>query len=153
MQTPTASIDLTQRPPRSHRIRLGGYVMLPRILDKARAQLAGKIGEYRYGAKSMDRHFFTFTGIEPDALLTELATGKGDGEVLAWIEANAKHPRQPWEIGTWSEYHLHRGPDSDAETLTHFAELVGKFSKTREDIRTWFDLLDLDDHCTFGGKA
>ena len=50
------SIDLTQRPPRSHRVRLGGYVMLPRILDKGRALNAGKIGVYRYGAKSMDRH-------------------------------------------------------------------------------------------------
>ncbi len=33
-----------------------------------------------------------------------------------------------------------------------FAEMVGKFTKAREDIATWFDLLDLDDHCTFGGK-
>ena len=40
------SIDLTQRPPRSHRVRLGGYVMLPRILDKGRALNAGKIGVY-----------------------------------------------------------------------------------------------------------
>jgi len=22
----------------------------------------------------------------------------------------------------------------------------------REDVKTWFDLLDLDDHITFGGK-
>lgn len=127
--------------------------MLPRILDKGRAQLAGKIGEYRYGAKSMDRHFFTFTGVDPDTLLAQLATGKGDCEILAWIESHATRPRDPWEIVTWSTYHLQRGPDSDAETLTHFAELVAQFTTTREDIRTWFDLLDLDDHCTFGGKA
>ena len=146
-------IDLTQRPPRSQRVRLGGYVMLPRILDKGRAQLAGKIGEYRYGAKSMDRHFFAFTGIDPVALQVELATGKGDGEILAWVEANAKPSRSPWEITAWSEHHLHRGPDSDAETLADFAEAIGKFTKTREDIKTWFDLLDLDDHCTFGGVA
>jgi hypothetical protein len=30
---------------------------------------------------------------------------------------------------------------------------VGSFSKTRRDIKGWFDLLDLDDHVTFGGKA
>ena len=30
---------------------------------------------------------------------------------------------------------------------------MGKISKTREDIKTWADLLDLDDHVTFGGKA
>jgi len=146
-------IDLTQRPPRSQRVRLGGYVMLPRILDKGRAQLAGKIGEYRYGSKSMDRHFFAFTGIDPVALQVELASGKGDGEILAWVEANAKPSRSPWEITAWSEHHLHRGPDSDAETLADFAEAVGRFTTTREDIKTWFDLLDLDDHCTFGGLA
>ena len=44
-------------------------------------------------------------------------------------------------------------PDSDAETLPEFAAEVKKFSPGREDINTWFDLLDLDDYCTFGGKA
>ncbi len=145
--------DLTQRPPRSPRERLGGYVLLPRILDKGRASVAGKIGEYRYGAKSMDRHFFKFAGLEPEALTKEITKGGGDGELLAWIQANAKHQRQPWEIAAWSEYHLRRTPDSDHETLTDFADAVKKFNPLREDINTWFDLLDLDDYCSFGGKA
>jgi len=34
-----------------------------------------------------------------------------------------------------------------------FAEMVAKLSKTREDIYTWFDFLDLDDYCSFGGRA
>jgi hypothetical protein len=38
--------DPTQRPPRSPRVRLGGYVILARILDKGRAELAGTAGEY-----------------------------------------------------------------------------------------------------------
>jgi hypothetical protein len=38
--------DLSQHPPRSPRARLGGYVHLPRLLDKARAHLAGRMGEY-----------------------------------------------------------------------------------------------------------
>ena len=49
--------------------------------------------------------------------------------------------------------HARRGPDSDAETLAFFADYVGNLTKTREDIRTWADLLDLDDYVTFGGKA
>ncbi len=147
------SIDLTQRPPRSPRLRLGGYVLLPRILDKARALNAGRLGEYRYGIERMDRHFFNFTGIDPDAFRDEVAKGGGDDEILAWVQASAKTPRQPWEIAAWSAYHDQRGPDSDAETLGDFAAAVAVFTTTREDIRTWFDLLDLDDHCTFGGKA
>lgn len=127
--------------------------MLPRILDKGRALNAGKIGVFRYGMKAMDRHFFNFTGIDPDALLAELATGKGDGEILAWVRANAKPARSPWEIEAWSAYQLNRGPDSDAETIGLFTRELAKLTTTRDDIKTWFDLLDLDDHCTFGGKA
>ena len=153
MSTTNSTPDLTQRPPRSPRVRLGGYVLLPRILEKGRAALAGKLGEYHYGGKGMDRHFFNFTGLDHEALTGEIAKGGGDGELLAWVNLNAKLPRQPWEIAAWSDYHEHRTPDSDAETLAYFADAVGKFSATREDICTWFDLLDLDDHCTFGGKA
>ncbi len=42
------TIDLTQRPPRSPRVPLGGYVILPRMLEKGRAQLAGKAGDYHF---------------------------------------------------------------------------------------------------------
>ena len=145
-------LDLTQRPPRSPRVTLGGYVLLPRILDKCRATIAGKSGELRFGAQSMDRHFLNFTGIDEAALKAEVATGKGDSEMLAWVQANAKPLREPWEIAQWSNYQIQRGPDSDAETLQFFAEYVAKFSTSREDIKTWFDLLDLDDYVTFGGQ-
>jgi uncharacterized protein DUF5069 len=35
-------MDLTQRPRRSTHARLGGFVILPRMLDKGRATLAKK---------------------------------------------------------------------------------------------------------------
>ncbi|MEO7677968.1 MAG: DUF5069 domain-containing protein, partial [Verrucomicrobiota bacterium] len=53
MSIETSYPDLTQRPPRSPRVRLGGYVLLPRILDKGRALLAGKLGEYHFEGKGM----------------------------------------------------------------------------------------------------
>ena len=146
------SFDLAQRPPRSPRITLGGYVLLPRILDKCRAVVAGKNGEYHFGIQRMDRHFLNYTGIDEAALQAEVAKGKSDSEMLAWVQANARPSREPWEIAQWSHYHLLRAPDSDAETLHDFAEAVAKFSTTREDVRTWFDLLDLDDYVTFGGQ-
>jgi Domain of unknown function (DUF5069) len=153
MSANNSTTDLTQRPPRSPRVRLGGYVFLPRILDKGRATVAGKAGDYRYGLNTMDRHFFKFVGLEPDELKVEISKGGGDLELLTWIQANAKNQRQPWEIAAWGDYHLRRTPDSDHETLTDFAHEVKKFNPLREDINTWFDLLDLDDYCSFGGKA
>lgn len=144
--------DLTQRPPRSPRTRLGGYALLPRMLDKGRATLAGKNGEYHYNCP-LDRRILSFLGIDPKKLLAELKKGKGDGEILEWIQANAKHQRAPWEIQQWSDWIDRRGPDSDAETFQFFAEYVAKLSTTREDIKTWSDALELDDYVSFGGKA
>ncbi len=144
--------DLTQRPPRSPRVRLGGYVVLPRILDKGRAVLAGTAGEFKYNNPA-DYHWFRFTGITAEALKAELATGKSDGEMLKWIEETAPNKRAPWEIQQWSAYFNERGPDSDVETMEFFAKRLGEFNKDREDVKTWFDLLDLDDYVTFGGKA
>jgi hypothetical protein len=144
--------DLTQRPPRSPRCRLGGLVILPRMLDKARATAAGKQGEFHYNCP-LDQHLINYLGIDPDALMAEVKTGKGDGDLLEWVLTNAKHQRIPLEIEQWSAYQDKRSPDSDAETLTFFAERVASFSKSRKDINTWFALLDLDDHVTFAGKA
>ena len=41
----------------------------------------------------------------------------------------------------------------DLQGEKKFAGEVKKFNPLREDINTWFDLLDLDDYCSFGGKA
>jgi hypothetical protein len=144
--------DLTQRPPRSLRCRLGGYAALPRMLAKGRATIVGKNGEYHFDCP-LDKRVLDFLGLEAKALKTQLAAGKGDGEILEWINAHAKHKRTEWEIEQWSSYLEKRGPTSDAETLGFFAGMIGKISKTREDIKTWADLLDLDDYVSFGGKA
>ena len=145
------ALDLTKRPPRSPHCRLGGYVTLPRLLDKGRATIAGTNGEFNYDAP-VDQHLKDFLGLDFDAMKEQLATGKGDAEILEWINANAKHKRAAWEIDAWSTFMTRRGPSGDVETLQYFAEYVGKFSKDREDVKTWFDLVDLDDHVTFGGK-
>lgn len=144
--------DLSKQAPRSPRVRLGGYVILPRMLDKGRATIADKNGEYHFNCP-LDQHFVNFVGIDAEALKAELATGKGDGEILAWVQANSKHQRGAWEIELWSTYQDRRGPDSDAETLEYFADYVKKFSTTREDIKSWFDVLDVDDYVSFGGEA
>jgi len=152
MKTQTSFIDLTKRPPRSFRVRLGNYVILARMLDKGRATLVKKNGDYKYNSGT-DQHLVRFLDFDPEALLKELATGKGDGEILEWVQTHSKTPRAPWEIEAWSAFMEKRGPDSDAETLALFAEYLGQLSKTREDIKTWFEAIELDDYTSFGGKA
>ena len=122
------------------------------MLDKGRATLARKNGEYIYNSPT-DQHLVKFLGFDPKALLKKLASGKGDGEMLQWVEAHSKTPRSPWEIEAWSAFMEKRGPDSDAETLAFFAKNLGRLSKTREDVKTWFEFGELDDYVSFGGKA
>jgi Domain of unknown function (DUF5069) len=141
--------DLTKFPPRSPRVRLGGYVILPRMLDKGRATLAGKNGEYHY-ACPLDQRFLEFTGIDPEALKKELT--KSDTEVLVWITANAKHKRSPEEIAAWAAMAEQRAP-ADVESREYFNGLHKTVAPQREDIVTWFEMLDVDDFASFGGKA
>lgn len=143
--------DLTRHPPRSAYVRLGGYVHLPRLIDKARAVAAGKAGEFHYNCP-LDQRFFAFTGIDHEAFMAEIKAGKGDVELLAYVREHAKPRRQPFEIAAWSAWFERLAP-SDPDTRAFFTEVHRKNAAKRDDIVTWFDWLDLDDYVTYGGKA
>jgi hypothetical protein len=148
---PNSNPDLTRQAPRSARVRLGGYVILPRMLDKGRATLAGKNGEYHY-ACPMDQRLLDFLGLDAEALKKQLAGGKGDGEILEWILANRKNQHTASETAAWSSHQEQRVP-TDPDSRAYFNELHTKAAPKRGDIATWFDLLDADDYVSYGGKA
>jgi hypothetical protein len=143
--------DLTKQPPRSPRVQLGGYSLLPRMLDKGRAVLAGKNGEYHYNCPN-DQQFTSFVGIDAGKLKKELAKDKGDWEILQWIKAHAKFKRTDAEIHVWSNWADQRGPNNP-DARDYFNGEHRKLGKTRSDIVSWADYLDLDDYVSFGGNA
>ncbi len=73
--------------------------------------------------------------------------------MLEWIQSHSRTPRAPWEIEAWSAFMEKRESDSDAETLALFAGYLGQLSKAREDVKTWFEAIELDDYASFGGNA
>jgi hypothetical protein len=146
-----AAPDLTQHPPRSPRVRLGGFVHLPRLLDKARAFAAGRNGDYNYNC-GLDQRFFAFTGIDADAFLDEVKIGRTDTEMLGWVERHTTTNPAPYQIAAWSSWLENRGP-GDAEGHARLRGSIEKNGPEREDIRSFFDNLDLDDYVSFGGKA
>jgi hypothetical protein len=99
----------------------------------------------------MDQSFLEFAGVDPELLKAQLATGKGDGEILQWIQENSKHKRTPAEVHAWSTYMDQRAP-GDHESREYFGGVHAQIAPKREDISTWFDLLDLDDYVSYGGK-
>jgi hypothetical protein len=143
--------DLSKHPPRSPRVRLCGFVHLPRLLDKARAKAFGNLGEYVWNCP-LDQRWAAFTGIHADQVLEQVQKGASDAQVAAWVLARMQPQRQPWEIAAWSQWMEGNGP-GDAQRHQSFSEEIRKNAPERDDIRTGFDRLDMDDYVSFGGKA
>ena len=144
-------LDLTQRPPRSPRVKLGGFVILPRAIDKGRAKAVGKAGEYHYNCP-LDKGFFDFVKVDGEAVYEQIQAGLGDWAILQWILKNAGHQPTLWEIAQWSNFVENRAFDT-VQRKERVLKAVTEINKERSDILTSFDLLDLDDHVTFGGLA
>jgi hypothetical protein len=142
--------DLTRHPPRSPRTRLGGFVHLPRLIDKARAVVAGTNGDFHYDCP-MDQRFWAFTGIKPAPFMQQVKAGKSDGELLAYVMAKAKPKRTPSEIKAWSAWYEAQTPDNP-DGRAFFNDIHRKNAPHRKDIETWFDWLELDDFVTYGGR-
>ncbi len=142
--------DLTQRPPRSTKARLGGYALLPRMLDKCRAELLGKANGFHYACPN-DQRILQFLGVDPDALKAEVSKGHGDGALLTWINVNQNNRPTVGEIEAWSDASDKRRPDPD--DTSRFNEYLTECGPGRTDIVYWSDLLDLDDYVSYGGKA
>jgi hypothetical protein len=141
--------DLTQHPPRSVRVRLGGYAHLARLLDKARAVIAGKGADYHYNCP-LDQQLFAFTGISAEAMLAEIKTGKTDTQILAWVNETSK--RQRYEVIAWSAWLEQHGPGG-APGHEWAASVIKGNKSDRDDIRSFADILDFDDYHSYGGKA
>ena len=143
--------DLTIHPPRSARVRIGGVVALARMLDKCRATLTQKNGEYHYNCP-LDQRCLSFLGITAEALTQEAAKGSSDSEIWAWIQTNSTTKPTAWDVIQWSNWQETRTP-SDVGSREYFHGIHQAVASGREDISTWFDLLDMDDFASYGGKA
>jgi len=138
------STDLTKNFPRSPRERMLGLPMLPRTIDKARARLAGTIGEYIYGAKStFDMTLLDFLGVTPEAFLEGVKSSPDDAAMQRWLAENGRAftPAQAEEFAT---IFVNDG-DDDADRA-RFADRRAKLPENvRSRVTGWVDLLDVDE--------
>ncbi len=139
--------DLTKEAPRSPRIRIGGYAIIGRTIDKCRALLHSNIGDYHYDCP-LDNFLFGFKGVSGDAFKEQVAAGKTDGELAAWLDANGT-PKTPEEITEWADAIEAANPAKDPEKREWFQGEVTKLGLDPENT-TLFDWLEADDKATFG---
>jgi hypothetical protein len=136
-------MDLTTSHPRSVREKLAGIVQLPRTIDKARAKLAGKLGEYHYDCP-MDRHLFEYLGTNADEFLEVIKKSPDDAGAEAF--ARGKLSGKPaGDAERWNAEWLKYGPQPGTESYGYFTDLRGKVAPARTDVTSWADLLDLDE--------
>jgi len=137
--------DLTKQPPRSPRVRLGGFVILARSIDKCRALLAGKIGEYDFDCE-LDRRLFDWKGITGAELKEFVVEGHNDDEIAAWVRENGAIKTDA-EISEWSDdmdVFDYSGDDEGVEWLEQQIKRLGLPVEA-----TLFDYLDADDKASF----
>lgn len=130
--------------PRSPYDRLGGYVHLPRLIDKARLHRRGLLDGYNYKTVGFDKHLLAFLKLDPEAFEEVVNRLENDKQILEWIEKNGEtHSAEA--IEHWNQAMISRRPDTAAKKarFLHFLKEAG--GEGREDIRTYFDLIEFDE--------
>lgn len=140
--------DLTYRPPRSARAKdVAGICGVARMADKARAERAGKIGEYKYGEDSgQDVRILTFLGISADDFQEAAVNNPNNLELGDWVLENCDKSQD--EIEAFNYTLVNYGPNED--TCERFEARRREVEASRTDITTWVALQDLDDQLSFG---
>jgi hypothetical protein len=140
-------VDLTKRAPRSPYCRdVAGVFGAARMADKGRAHKAGSNGEYNYNCP-IDQRILDFLGISADDFQEAAYANTNDVELGDWVLATTD--RTQGEISSANAAGAAAAPETD-EQKTFFSELLNKIAPDRTDVKTWFDLLDLDDEISFG---
>jgi len=130
--------------PRSPYERLGGYVHLPRLIDKARLHRKGLLDGYNYKTVGFDKHLLAFLKLDPDAFEKTANELEDDAAVLSWVEQNGVW-HAPEEIEQWNQAVISRHPDT-AEKKARFVHFLKESGGAgRKDIRTYFDLIEFDE--------
>ncbi len=150
MKTASKSIpnapDLTKQPARSPRLRLGGFVIMARMIDKGRATINGTAGEYHFNCP-LDNMLFGFKGVDGEDVRQVLESGASDAEVAAWITDHGER-KSPAEIKTWSDATERASPHGDPEKREWFDAECARLGLDPAK-STLFDYLDADDRASF----
>jgi len=142
--------NLKKEAPRSPRIRVGGYAILGRTIDKCRALVAGNIGEYHFDCP-LDNMLFGFKDVKGDDFKSQIEQGASDQEMVEWLN-RAGEKKTPEEIQRWADEVEVSSLYNHAEKGDFFSEEVKKLGldPTRT---TTFEWLEVDDRASHQQRA
>lgn len=134
-------MDLTRDYPRGPREQLGGIALLPRAIDKGRAQLEGTLGEYVYYGCRLNLKLFNTLGVTEDEFLDAVRRSPDDAAMLEWIDTYVRPERSA--VDQMNDWVLHNEPL--AEDRQAFCDELEKIDPGNDYVNTWTDLIDLEE--------
>lgn len=135
-------------PLRSPREALGGYVILPRLIDKVRLHARGQLPQEYVGnllkpGLSLDGWFLTFTDLDAEQLQRVILSSDTDEPVLTWVKRHAQ-PHTESEQRQWaSRIEAYRPvPDTAQRRRESYSEMASIIDVATLSV---FDLIDMDE--------
>ncbi len=133
---------MTKEAPRSPRIRVGGYAILGRTIDKCRALVAGNIGEYHFDCP-LNNMLFDFKGVKGDDFKAEIEKGASAQEMAQWLHTHGEK-KAPDEVKRWADQMEKTSFYEDPGMRDYFIEDCKKLGLDPAKTAT-FDWLEVDD--------
>lgn len=122
--------------------------MLPRTVDKARAHLAGTLGEYIYDCP-MDRRLFETLGCDAEQFLQAVRVSSTDLEVLDCLVGQRKLPKE--EIDKLNEA-IDNWKPTTPDGWERFKQDILRIAPGNHRIKSRTDLLDFEEGRFPGSK-
>ena len=137
-------MDLTQSFPRSPKLKMSGLIMVPRMIDKARAYNSKTLGEYVFPCP-LDKIIMDFLNTDHEEV-ANISKKLTDREIVLWINKKCliHSEKEKEEV---NQKILKQKPNTQ-ESLNRFNKLLNVIDSTQKDITTWVDLLELEEKRT-----
>ncbi|MDP9016967.1 MAG: DUF5069 domain-containing protein [Candidatus Eremiobacteraeota bacterium] len=137
------ALDLTKHAPRSPWEKLDGLYLMPRTIDKLRAQLpGGACGEY-VTEIGLSQLLLKMLRVEEEALRRTVAEADSDQDVAAWLRTHTDAARYEKISAILSGL-------TAADVTPDLKEPFARFYAGRDaDLVNIFDILDWDDRRSF----
>lgn len=132
--------------PRSPRETMGGWMHLPRFIDKVRLHLAGRLhADYQANlTKGFDGLWLETAGIKAEQFIEVVRNSITDGQVCDWVRQNAP---QPDSVKAAHRERMLNYPGKDDPEMQARLKLRKEQAGmgSRDEIQSFVDFIDADE--------
>ncbi len=139
-------LDLRTHRPRPVRATILGFYLVPRTIDKLRAELpGGNLGPYVNHATGFCAYVVRRMGLEMDDFRQAVADAPDEDAVVAWLAARVDISLAPAVNAKLESFVVERMSAEDQVLVRERHPVMAE----RPDLSVMLDILDADDEVTF----